>query len=346
MKKLSTLLCILIIASCAKKNNYTTFSGQIKNSKDSVLIITGENLFKEIKINKNGKFNDTLIVNKKGHYTINLGSSKKGLIYLDNGYNLKLTAEANPFFESFSYEGKGAATNNFILTQFELSRNLGDPSSLYILNEENFKKKIKKIKYTIDSTNTLYSNKGVDTAILNNAIRTSSKYIENVQVDYNRNHKSILKEKMNSGKLSPVFKNYIDLKGEKKSLSSYRGKFVYINIWTTWNKANIKEIPSLKLLKKQYKNKNIEFVNICIDEHRKSGGSWETAEKKWRDFIKAKQLSGTQLWAGQDYSFQQAYQINATPRFILIDTEGKIVNANAPRPSEPRLKELFTSLGI
>ena len=57
-------------------------------------------------------------------------------------------------------------------------------------------------------------------------------------------------------------------------------------------------------------------------------------------------MSGVQLWAGEDISFQEAYQISGIPRFILIDPAGNIVDANAPRPSEPRLKELFTELGI
>lgn len=70
------------------------------------------------------------------------------------------------------------------------------------------------------------------------------------------------------------------------------------------------------------------------------------AEKKWRDFVKEKSLTGVQLWSGKDFSFQQKYQINAIPRFILVDPNGNIVDANAPRPSEPRLKDLFTSLGI
>jgi hypothetical protein len=87
-------------------------------------------------------------------------------------------------------------------------------------------------------------------------------------------------------------------------------------------------------------------VSISTDESRRSGGSWEAAEKKWRDFVKKKQMSGVQLWSGEDYSFQQAYKINAIPRFILIDPKGNIVDANAPRPSDPKLKELFTSLEI
>ena len=97
---------------------------------------------------------------------------------------------------------------------------------------------------------------------------------------------------------------------------------------------------------KTTKVKNIEFISISTDESRRSGGSWDAAEKKWRNFVKAKELTGTQLWAGKDNSFQRAYEINSIPRFILIDPLGNIVDANAPRPSDPKLKELFTSLGI
>ena len=57
-------------------------------------------------------------------------------------------------------------------------------------------------------------------------------------------------------------------------------------------------------------------------------------------------MKGVQLWSGQDNSFQQAYQITGIPRFILIDPEGKIVDANAARPSDPKLKMLLNSLGI
>jgi thiol-disulfide isomerase/thioredoxin len=121
---------------------------------------------------------------------------------------------------------------------------------------------------------------------------------------------------------------------------------MYIDMCASWCGPCIQQIPFLNSLEKEYHRKNIAFVSISTDESRRSGGSWDAAENKWRKFVKDKQLTGTQLWAGQDNAFQQAYQINSIPRFILIDPEGNIVNANAPRPSEPRLKELFTSLGI
>ena len=153
-------------------------------------------------------------------------------------------------------------------------------------------------------------------------------------------------KKMGKGNPSPKFENYIAFKGGKKSLDSFKGKYVYIDVWATWCRPCIREIPFLQSLEKEYHTKNIEFVSISTDEARRSGGSWEAAEKKWRNFVKEKQMSGVQLWSGEDFNFQQAYQINAIPRFILIDPDGNIVAANAPRPSDPKLKTLFNSLKI
>jgi hypothetical protein len=38
------------------------------------------------------------------------------------------------------------------------------------------------------------------------------------------------------------------------------------------------------------------------------------------------------------------YGINAIPRFILIDTEGNIVDANAKRPSSDEIREQLDGL--
>jgi hypothetical protein len=38
------------------------------------------------------------------------------------------------------------------------------------------------------------------------------------------------------------------------------------------------------------------------------------------------------------------YVISGIPRFILIDKEGNLINANAPRPSNPRTKDNLLDL--
>jgi hypothetical protein len=91
----------------------------------------------------------------------------------------------------------------------------------------------------------------------------------------------------------------------------------------------------LKAIEKEYHGKNIEFVSISIDAQKD--------HEKWKKMVADKELKGIQLFADNDWKsdFVKNYAIDGIPRFILIDTEGKIVNADAPRPSEEKLKELI-----
>ena len=59
-----------------------------------------------------------------------------------------------------------------------------------------------------------------------------------------------------------------------------------------------------------------------------------------------KELTGVQLMADSNWSskFVTDYGIIGIPRFILLDTEGKIVSADAMRPSDPGLRTLLDTL--
>ncbi|MCI2227715.1 TlpA family protein disulfide reductase [Polaribacter sp. MSW13] len=342
MKKLSLILfTLLIVASCTKEHskNYLSLSGKLENNKDSIITIAGaKGIIKKISVDSTGVFSDTLKVEKSDIYTFMTSASKRAPIYLKNGFDINLTGDADKFMDSFKFTGEGSSNSNFIIAQILKSKNIGNPQLILNLDKEAFDKKVTEIKNEYDSLLTSYKN--IDSSLASIANQQTDRLVSYLQTTYKNNLK------MGKGKPSPVFENYIDIKGGKKSLDSFKGKYVYIDVWATWCGPCIQQIPFLQNLEKEYHNKNIEFVSISTDESTRSGGSWEAAEKKWRAFVKAKQMSGVQLWAGQDYSFQQAYQINAIPRFILIDPKGNIVEANAPRPSDPGLKTLFTSLGL
>ena len=143
------------------------------------------------------------------------------------------------------------------------------------------------------------------------------------------------------GKPSPEFVNYENHKGGQTSLADLKGKYVYVDVWATWCGPCIREIPSLKEVEKQFHDENIEFVSTSIDEL----GSRD----KWFDMVNDKELGGMQLMADKAWKsdFVQAYGIDGIPRFILIDPDGNIVSADAPRPSNPKLIDLLESeLGI
>lgn len=140
------------------------------------------------------------------------------------------------------------------------------------------------------------------------------------------------------GKPSPNFSDYENYKGGTVSLEDLKGKYVYIDVWATWCGPCLQEIPFLKEVEKDYANKNIQIVSMSIDV--------ESAYNKWRDMIETKELGGLQILADKNWesSFVQEYGIYGIPRFILLDPEGNIVSADAPRPSNPELRTLFDEL--
>ena len=145
---------------------------------------------------------------------------------------------------------------------------------------------------------------------------------------------------LKKGNPSPKFIDYKNHAGGKVSLDDLKGKYVYIDVWATWCGPCIKQIPHLQKIEKQYHDKNIEFVSISIDK--------QSDYEKWETMVKEQNLGGIQLFADKNWNsaFVQAYNIQGIPKFILIDTAGNIVEANAPRPSSPKLIELFNEYNL
>lgn len=133
------------------------------------------------------------------------------------------------------------------------------------------------------------------------------------------------------GATSPGF-NYKDINGKEVSLESLRGKVVYIDLWATWCSPCRAEIPALQKLEEMFKGTNIAFVSISMDEDK----------AEWEKVVKGEGLGGIQLHNGGDEEFANAYQVQGIPRFILIDKEGKIIEANMMRPSDEGTIEMLS----
>lgn len=140
-------------------------------------------------------------------------------------------------------------------------------------------------------------------------------------------------EALRAGKPSPSFACQ-DINGKTVSLADLKGKFVYIDVWATWCGPCRGELPHLKKLEKEYGEKDIYFVSISCDQNKKA----------WEDMVTKQELKGIQLIFGKDDAFSKDYMINGIPRFILLDREGKIINANASRPSNPDTAKKFDEL--
>ncbi len=129
-------------------------------------------------------------------------------------------------------------------------------------------------------------------------------------------------KRLEPGSAAPVFTGK-DMKGNTVSLTDFKGKLVYVDVWATWCGPCKKEIPLLEKLQEEFKGEDIVFISVSTDQDK----------AKWEKYVATKGMKGVQLHAGVGATISSDYMVNSIPRFILIDREGKIINSKAARPS-------------
>lgn len=152
---------------------------------------------------------------------------------------------------------------------------------------------------------------------------------------------SELKEK--PPKKKPVKTEYdfelVGLNGKKVSLSDFSGKVIYIDLWASWCGPCRQQFPfSLELKNSLGKKagKEIVFLYVSLDK----------TEDAWRKALEKLEIDGVQVIAPGDWNSKiaQFFQVQSIPRYIIIGKDGKVVDANAPRPSSKEIKAKLLDL--
>jgi len=71
------------------------------------------------------------------------------------------------------------------------------------------------------------------------------------------------------GSISPIFADdfsLVDLDGNQRHLSEFRGKWVVVNFWATWCAPCLKEIPDLVEFHRKNKDKNAVVLSINYED--------------------------------------------------------------------------------
>lgn len=329
MKKLFTLVTTLLVTVSLFAQEDMTFQANVTNKNGDVLFIkNGRTIVKEIKADEKGEFKATFPI-KEGLYQL-FDGAEYAQLFLKPGYDLKMTLDGTKFDETIKFTGKGSNENNFIAAQ-TLAEQKFDYNGMLALDEAAFNKAFDE-KLNGDIAR-LDKQTGLDANFVTTYKNGISQGLQGLkqyyaQISANR--------KLNNTK-SPGF-DFENHKGGKTSLESLKGKYVYIDVWATWCGPCRAEIPFLKEIEAKYHGKNIEFVSISADV--------EKDHEKWKNFVTEKQLGGIQLYADKNWEsdFLKAFGITSIPRFILIDPNGVVVDADAARPSSPKLKEQLDKL--
>lgn len=337
MKIISALLLALTILSCTEQGpkDYVTLRGKVDNAQGENLTILGRSFRKVISLEEDGSFSDTLKVTD-GFHGFNDGTLQS-FVYLKNGYEMELNFDVNDFPASVEFKGDGSTTNNYLSEkmQFIQREELDNYKAYFELEKDEFDSRIADIRSKMDQM--LNETVGLEDEVIQLEKKANEDLLKFYVSNYPTEHYNFTV--LQKGKPSPKF-NYPDIKGNNISLDDLKGKYVYVDVWATWCGPCKKEIPYLKELDSEYEGKDLAIVSLSIDKMEN--------RQKWLSMVRQEELGGIQILADNDWNseFVTAYNITGIPRFILIDPEGNIYDANAPRPSDPRLKELLNSLNL
>jgi thiol-disulfide isomerase/thioredoxin len=129
------------------------------------------------------------------------------------------------------------------------------------------------------------------------------------------------------GKPAPNF-TLTNLKGDKVSLASYKGKAVQINFWATWCAPCKIETPWLVELEKQYKPQGFEILGVSFDDLDNDDPNLLAKEKI--DIAKSVQQLGISYPVLLDGdSIAKPYgDSDVYPTSFFVDRTGKIVAAS------------------
>ena len=145
MKKISILFLTLITLFACKEEapkDYVTLRGKIINPTTKVITILGNNFKKEISVNDDGTFIDTLKI-VDGFHGFNDGK-QQSFIYLKNGYDINLKFDSQDFPKSIEFDGDGSSTNKYLVKKllFIQEENLNNVKDLFTLDKSEFDEKI------------------------------------------------------------------------------------------------------------------------------------------------------------------------------------------------------------
>jgi peroxiredoxin len=108
---------------------------------------------------------------------------------------------------------------------------------------------------------------------------------------------------------------YPGLDGKMVSLSDYRGKVVLVNIWATWCKPCVDEMPSMEKLYQNLKGEDFEILAVSID----SQGSKVVAP-----FMKKYKLTFPALIDSMG-TIKKTYKTTGVPESFIINKDGFLV---------------------
>ncbi|WP_435016725.1 redoxin family protein [Tundrisphaera sp. TA3] len=133
------------------------------------------------------------------------------------------------------------------------------------------------------------------------------------------------------------------IKGSPVSIEGLKGKVVVIDFWATWCGPCIAEMPKMKKLYAEYKDKGVEFIGVSLDQAKEDGGL-----DKLKEYVEKNDIQWPQYYQGNywESEFSMGWGINAIPCVFLVDAEGNLASVQARGKLEEMIPEYLSKAKV
>jgi len=110
-------------------------------------------------------------------------------------------------------------------------------------------------------------------------------------------------------------------KNKMVETADFKGKYIYLQFWSTWNTSSLIDLRLMEELYKNY-NKQIEFISINVNRN----------ENEFINYIENKKYPWTLLWFNKDFQLLENFAVTTFPMYYFIDSDGYMYRSPAEKP--------------
>ena len=118
----------------------------------------------------------------------------------------------------------------------------------------------------------------------------------------------------------------LDLDGKKVTEDIFKGKkLTMINIWATFCRPCINEMPDLEILSKEYADKDFQIIGIVCDVNYDDEGYNEDLYSSALDVVEMTGVTYRNLLPSKSLDMIKLGEVYSVPETIFVDENGEIV---------------------
>ena len=128
-----------------------------------------------------------------------------------------------------------------------------------------------------------------------------------------------------------------DIEDKKTSLEQFKGKYIFMKVWTSFCKPCIQDLKELDNLRKKHSKDKIEFIGVSVDKLEK----FET----WQEVVTSNGIKIPQLFFNDSRQlFFETYDISQIPAFIILSKKGIPIDINIKNFNTKKVDNIIRDL--